>query len=550
MNFFTLNNHLENFRNFGVNHQQIHSVFAGDVSRIDLDKNVKYPLMWIQFIEMSPNIGELEYKFRFIFADCPKDDDIRNEEEIKSDMSTVALDLLNFFKTGVFRNVYTYKSNSVISPFTEKYPNILTGVFIDITFSVPNDYQSCDLPLDNFIVVTGATNDQVIVITKEDIFTTDAKLSGSTIVFDRNDLNDAYSVDLSPILTGGTANFFTTGATLSGNVISYDRNDLNDAYSVDLSPILSGITTDNFFTTGVTTSGNTLIFDRNDLSDAYSVDLSSLLTGSTSPITGLTDSLLYIDSNGDVATKSNLRFDSNLTDDNSLFVLGRLNAIDVHGTGNFSNSLRIFNPTNGLPNASLQVRTNNGYFNLYSNSNSYIGNDGPRGGCLLNYQNATAGGAGIMHFNLQNDNIETAFSFSFVNSRSRTDLVNATQFAIYKQGSFLRMKSNGTSSATNAVELNDGANNELFYIPDDRSGLVALSDGSVGIGNNPDASAKLDVFSTTQGFLPPRMTTAEREGILNPAIGLIVYDTDEDVPVFFANNGGTPRWETFNKTPV
>jgi hypothetical protein len=41
-----------------------------------------------------------------------------------------------------------------------------------------------------------------------------------------------------------------------------------------------------------------------------------------------------------------------------------------------------------------------------------------------------------------------------------------------------------------------------------------------------DASALLQGNSTTQGFLPPRMTNAQRLAIATPAIGLIVYCTD------------------------
>ncbi|MBK6963257.1 MAG: hypothetical protein IPH20_04775 [Bacteroidales bacterium] len=42
----------------------------------------------------------------------------------------------------------------------------------------------------------------------------------------------------------------------------------------------------------------------------------------------------------------------------------------------------------------------------------------------------------------------------------------------------------------------------------------------------PDPSAMLDVESTTRGFLPPRLTSAQRAAILAPASGLLVFDTD------------------------
>ncbi|GAA4330815.1 hypothetical protein [Flaviaesturariibacter amylovorans] len=49
----------------------------------------------------------------------------------------------------------------------------------------------------------------------------------------------------------------------------------------------------------------------------------------------------------------------------------------------------------------------------------------------------------------------------------------------------------------------------------------------VGINNSsPDASAELDVKSTTRGFLAPRMTGAQMTAIGMPAAGLAVYNTD------------------------
>jgi hypothetical protein len=57
--------------------------------------------------------------------------------------------------------------------------------------------------------------------------------------------------------------------------------------------------------------------------------------------------------------------------------------------------------------------------------------------------------------------------------------------------------------------------------------FTALSYAQVGINTqNPDLSAALDISSTTQGFLPPRLTYDEMKAISNPAQGLIVYCTD------------------------
>ena len=52
-----------------------------------------------------------------------------------------------------------------------------------------------------------------------------------------------------------------------------------------------------------------------------------------------------------------------------------------------------------------------------------------------------------------------------------------------------------------------------------------LSGAGVGT-TSPAASAALDITSTTSGFLPPRMTTAQRNAISSPATGLTIYCTD------------------------
>ncbi|MEM5540365.1 MULTISPECIES: cell wall anchor protein [unclassified Olleya] len=59
----------------------------------------------------------------------------------------------------------------------------------------------------------------------------------------------------------------------------------------------------------------------------------------------------------------------------------------------------------------------------------------------------------------------------------------------------------------------------------------------VGIGTlSPDTSAMLEVNSTEKGMLAPRMTSAQRIAISNPAEGLLVFDTDINVFYFYDGN--------------
>ena len=53
------------------------------------------------------------------------------------------------------------------------------------------------------------------------------------------------------------------------------------------------------------------------------------------------------------------------------------------------------------------------------------------------------------------------------------------------------------------------------------------SGGNLLVGTTTNvASSKVTIDSTTQGFLPPRMTNAQRTAISSPAVGLMVYQTD------------------------
>jgi hypothetical protein len=116
----------------------------------------------------------------------------------------------------------------------------------------------------------------------------------------------------------------------------------------------------------------------------------------------------------------------------------------------------------------------------------------------------------------------------------------------------------GTTASNVSLEINGGirvrggspgaagANNNGYAFRgsgDNDSGMFSSADGQLEFYTNnservrvtgagivavntisPSAAAQLDVSSTTRGFLPPRMTTAQRDAISTPPDGLILYN--------------------------
>jgi hypothetical protein len=68
-------------------------------------------------------------------------------------------------------------------------------------------------------------------------------------------------------------------------------------------------------------------------------------------------------------------------------------------------------------------------------------------------------------------------------------------------------------------------------------------------GTPPHASAMLDISSTNRGLLVPRMTMAQRNAIVTPATGLMVFQTD-NTPGYFYNAGtpAAPVWSMLGGT--
>jgi len=84
-------------------------------------------------------------------------------------------------------------------------------------------------------------------------------------------------------------------------------------------------------------------------------------------------------------------------------------------------------------------------------------------------------------------------------------------------------------------------NQPLIFKTNNAEQMRITTSGQIGIGtSNPDASAILDIVSSTTGILIPRLTTSQRNSISSPAQGLLIFNTSTNS---FEYYDGT-SWQT------
>jgi hypothetical protein len=81
---------------------------------------------------------------------------------------------------------------------------------------------------------------------------------------------------------------------------------------------------------------------------------------------------------------------------------------------------------------------------------------------------------------------------------------------------------NGSITGTSALTFAAGGTNENISIKPSGTGIVFVGTGT---STPTSSSAILEASSTTQGFLPPRLTTSQRDAITTPVAGLTIWNS-------------------------
>jgi trimeric autotransporter adhesin len=100
-------------------------------------------------------------------------------------------------------------------------------------------------------------------------------------------------------------------------------------------------------------------------------------------------------------------------------------------------------------------------------------------------------------------------------------------------GIFIGFQAGVNETGSNKLYI-DNSSTSTPLIGGDFSTDQLYLNGQVGVGTiTPSASAKMEISSTTAGFLPPRLTVQQIAAISSPAAGLMVFNTTTSLPNFF-----------------
>jgi hypothetical protein len=143
----TLNQIVKELTKLGNDHEQINFVYFGDVWERLSNGEVTYPAMFFTLTGATVGSKEIGYSFSLYFMDRMLMEET-NETEVLSDMTQVAGDIVAQLRYPEDYSIVTWtpSQSMPLSFFTESDPDLLAGVKLDTTLTVPFLNDRCQVP--------------------------------------------------------------------------------------------------------------------------------------------------------------------------------------------------------------------------------------------------------------------------------------------------------------------------------------------------------------------------------------------------------------------
>ena len=173
-----INKSYNNVNNFlcrlGEYHKQISTVSVGDIFDINLEKMQKLPLMHLNPTNVTTGDSELIYNFQIFICDLVSESNVEtkqqadltkliqhdnNEQEVWNQTLAIATDIIGMLRHSTRQSLagvndinfplYFTEEQFTLEPFQERFDNMLCGWVFSVGVKVINDFDTCDIPVDN-----------------------------------------------------------------------------------------------------------------------------------------------------------------------------------------------------------------------------------------------------------------------------------------------------------------------------------------------------------------------------------------------------------------
>ena len=145
----TYNNVVNTILRMGEYHEQISTTSVGDIWDIDLEKMTKFPLLHVNPTTVSTGDSQLVYNFQIFIMDMVTER--ANWDTNRSEIVSASQDeFTKLVKTlSNEQDVYNDTLQIVTEPFQERFDNLCCGWVFQIGVLVQNDFQTCNIPVEN-----------------------------------------------------------------------------------------------------------------------------------------------------------------------------------------------------------------------------------------------------------------------------------------------------------------------------------------------------------------------------------------------------------------
>ena len=169
------NNVVNTLLRLGEFHDQISTTSVGDIYDINLEKMEKFPLMHINPTSVETGDSQLTYNFQIFVMDMVSEksdwqtkqhelltklvDRENNEQEVFNQTLEICTDIIGMLRhssrqslngvNDINEPIYFTQDQFTIEPFQERFDNLCCGYVFNIGVLVQNDFQTCNIPVNN-----------------------------------------------------------------------------------------------------------------------------------------------------------------------------------------------------------------------------------------------------------------------------------------------------------------------------------------------------------------------------------------------------------------